>query len=70
MVKSVGASYGATYKLRCTHCKRDQSIASVKDLNIGEVIRPAPGGRGYGECLFCKKPGLMVIDKILPDRTQ
>ena len=70
MAKSLEASYGVTYKLRCTHCRRDQNIASIKDLDLGMVIRPAPGGRGYGVCVFCRKPGLTVIDKILSDRVQ
>jgi hypothetical protein len=43
-------------------------MASIKDLTLGQVIQPAPGGKGYGVCLFCKRPGLKVIDRIESDR--
>ena len=64
----MAASYAVTYKLRCEHCKRDQSQASIKNLSLGQVITPAPGGDGYGVCLFCKKSGLKVVDRIESDR--
>lgn len=68
MPTSIAASYAVNYKLRCQHCHREQQMAAIQDLNLGEVITPAPGGRGYGVCLFCKKPGLKVIDRIESDR--
>lgn len=68
MPTSLAASYGATYKLRCEHCKRDQQMASITDLHLGQVIRPANPGGDFGRCLFCKREGLKVIDRIVSDR--
>lgn len=68
MPTSLAASYAVTYKLRCKHCKRDQTTALLQNLYLGQDIEPAPGGGDYGICLFCKRPGLKVVDKIESDR--
>ena len=70
MPSTITASYGVTYKLRCEHCERDQSMGSVKNLDLGQIISPASPGGSYGTCLFCKKPGLKVIDRIESDRVK
>jgi hypothetical protein len=68
MPTTTEASYAVTYRLRCEHCKRDQSMAMGQNLSLGQVIQHAPGGGDYGICRFCKRSGLKVIDKIMSDR--
>lgn len=55
--------YIKVYKLRCLHCKRDHLMEDARDLKLAQIIQPSPGGRGYGLCKFCRRPGLQVIDK-------
>jgi hypothetical protein len=64
MARTTAATYAPTYRLRCETCGRDQRMASIKSLEIGRVIRNAPGGGNYGRCLFCKRSGLKVIDVV------
>lgn len=51
----------ATAKVQCPACKAVRTIAMEK-YEVGQILKPFPGGGNYGRCLRCKRTGLKVIE--------
>jgi hypothetical protein len=51
------------YKMRCVRCNRDQLLVRGPNLNLGDIIYPSPGHSEYGLCVFCRRPGLRVVER-------
>ena len=57
--------YLHTLRFICTRCDREQQV-EVHDgmgVKIGTVLKPYPGGGGWGVCRFCKGAGLRALEE-------
>ena len=47
----------------CIHCGRKQELVMHDGykIEIGTVLHPYAGGGTWGQCIFCKRPGLRAI---------
>ncbi len=49
-----------TIKTKCNFCGAEHMI-EYGQYQVGDVLKPYPGGGKYGHCIRCQRTGTMVV---------